>query len=99
MDCGENAEAVLVHTVLDIDPDDPANITVLLAFEWTQADPQSFLWNNVAPRNMESMLFTLDTSHVAMSPLNDFASQNILGMSVTLDTSHFDRSLLNDFAQ
>ena len=62
-----------VHTVRDIDPDEPINVKVLGALEWTQAAPQSFRLNNIAPRNMESMLLTLDTSHFEMSPLNDLA--------------------------
>merc|ERR1719460_2012808 len=47
-----------VHIVLDIDTDEPANITGFLAFEWTQAGPQSFRVNDIAPRNMESMVVT-----------------------------------------
>ena len=73
LDCGENFVGDVVHIVLDIDPDDPANITLFLALEWTQAAPQSRRWNNIASRNMESMLLTLDTSHFEMSPLNDSA--------------------------
>ena len=57
LDRGEKAEVVLdfgdttgvvAHTVCDIDPDDPSNIKFLLAFEWTQADPQSLCSNDVA---------------------------------------------------
>ena len=48
LDCGENAE-VIVRAVYDIEPDEPANKTVFLAFEWTQVSPQSFCWNNIAP--------------------------------------------------
>ena len=98
LDCGENAAEAAVHTVRDIDPNDPANMALLLAFEWTQAEPQSFRVNNVAPKNMLSMLLTLDTSHFEMSVLNDLESWNILGMLVTFDTSHFEMSLLNDVA-
>ena len=99
LDCGENAEMAVVHTVLDIDPDEPANMTFFVAFEWTQALPQSCRLNTIAPRNMLSMLLTLDTSHFEMSRSNDRASRNMPGMLVTLDTSHCERSLLNDFAQ
>ena len=31
-----------VQTADDIDPDDPTNIAVLLAFDWAQVSPQSF---------------------------------------------------------
>ena len=54
-DVGVDAGLVAVdaaHTVSGIDPDDPANITVLRAFEYTQAAPQSFLLNIVASQNM-----------------------------------------------
>ena len=41
-----------LHVVCEIDPDEPANMVVLLAFEWTQAAPQSFRLNNFASQNM-----------------------------------------------
>ena len=99
MDCGENAAVVVVHAVLDIDPNEPSNITVFFAVEWTHAYPQSFRVNNIAPRNMESMLVTLDTSQREMSQLNEIADRNISGILVTLETSHYEMSLLNAFAQ
>ena len=68
------------------------NISRLVAFEYTQAAPQSSCLNDVALLNMLSMLVTLDTSQCEMSPLNDGASQNIPFISVTLDTSHFEIS-------
>ena len=40
------------HTVSEIDPGEPVNMNFLLAFEWTQAAPQSFWLNDVAPWNM-----------------------------------------------
>ena len=40
------------HTVCDIDPDEVANMTVLLAFEWTHADPHSFHLNDIASWNI-----------------------------------------------
>ena len=43
----ENAGEV-VHTVRDIDPDEPVNMSFLLAFELVQAAPQSFRLNDVA---------------------------------------------------
>ena len=85
-----------VHT--DIDPGDPVNMRPLLAFEWVQAAPQSFLLNDSASRNMLSMLITLDTSHFEMSRLKNVASENIRLMSVTLDTSHFEMSPVKDTA-
>ena len=36
------------HAVRGIDPEEPANMLVLLAFEWTQAAPQSFHLNDIA---------------------------------------------------
>ena len=41
LDRGENT-VVVAHTVWDMDPDEPVNMKVLLAFEWTQAAPRSF---------------------------------------------------------
>ena len=40
------------HTVSGMDPDDPANITVFRAFEYTHGALQSFLLKNVASQNM-----------------------------------------------
>ena len=61
-----------LHAVRDIDPDGPANINMsfLLAFELTQAIPQSFCLNEAASKNMQSILITLDTSHLDRSQLN-----------------------------
>ena len=47
LDFGENTR-VVAHTVCDIDPDDPSNIKLLLAFEWTQAAPHIFRLNDTA---------------------------------------------------
>ena len=44
----EENVAVAVHTVRDIDPDEPVNMSFLLAFELTQAAPQSFWLNDTA---------------------------------------------------
>ena len=63
----------VVTGIPSIDPDEPANMSNLDAFEWTQAAPQNFRLNDVASENMKSMLSTLDTSHFEMSPLNDVA--------------------------
>ena len=56
-----------------IDPDDPANILLLLAFELTQAAPRSSWLNDFAKKNILSILVTLDTSHLEMSQLKDVA--------------------------
>ena len=99
LDCGENAEGVVfVHTVLDIDPAEPSNIAVLLAFEWTQGASQSFRLNDFAWRNIESILVTRDTSHFDTSPLNTIAFWNIPSIFRTFDTSHFEISALKSFA-
>ena len=84
-----------LHTVADIDPGEPKNMSVLLALELAQAAPQSFCLNDVARLNMLSMFVTLDTSHFEMSPSNDRASRNILFMLVTLEMSHFEMLPLN----
>ena len=41
-----------VHTVRDIDPDEPANMSFLLALDRTQAASQSFCLNDIACKNM-----------------------------------------------
>ena len=41
-----------VHTFLDVDPYENANMSVLLACEWTQAAPQSRWLNKSASKNM-----------------------------------------------
>ena len=87
-----------VHTVCNIDPNEPENILSLLACDRTQVFPQSVRLNDVAARNMEDMSFTLDTSHFDRSPLKASANENISDMVVTLDTSHLERSPLNDIA-
>ena len=99
VDCGENNLGVAkvfvgvgVHT---IDPGEPENISFLLAFDWTQAAPQSFCLNDFAPSNMKSMSVALDTSHFEMSQLNTIADWNIAFMFFTFDTSHFDMAPLN----
>ena len=51
-DKAEAAMVVVVHAVDDIEPGEPANMIVLLAFEWTQAAPQSFRVNDAASQNM-----------------------------------------------
>ena len=57
------------HPVCDIPPGDPSNILSCLALDRTQASPQSVLVNDFASKNIEDMSFTLDTSHLEMSPL------------------------------
>merc|ERR1719353_1267436 len=42
------------------------------------------------------MFFTLDTSHLERSLLNDNADWNVVFMIITLDTSHLERSPLNN---
>ena len=81
-----------VHTVCDIDPGEPANISVLLALDRNQAGPQSVCSNVVAKQNILDMPVTLDTSHFEMSPSNNSVSENISDMVVAL----FEMSPLND---
>ena len=87
---------VAVHAARGIDPYELSNIIPLLAFEFTQAVPDSFCLNDVAPQNTKAMFVTLDTPHFEISPLNDVAETNMLDISLTLDTSHFDISPSND---
>ena len=89
---------VTVHTAIDIDPYEPSNIISLLAFEFTQAVPQSFRLNDIASQNMKFIFVTLDTSHFEMSILKDVAEMNMLDISLTMDTSHFEISPLKDVA-
>ena len=84
LDCGENNDIVVMatvrkdlHSVRDIDPGEPSNIISFVAFECTQAAPQSLCLNDVAFRNILFMLPTLDTSHREMSVLNDVAPLNM----------------------
>ena len=83
--------------VLQIRPNEPSNIPSLTAVE-VYHSPQSVCAKDDAPENMMSMLVTLDTSHLEMSPLNCGAFSNMPDMVVTLDTSHLEMSPLNDDA-
>ena len=82
----------------DIDPNEPENMSVLLALELTQAEPQRFCLYDDASKNILSMPVTLDTSHRDISPLNDVARMNMEDMTVTLDTCHLEMSPLNHWA-
>ena len=85
----------VVHSVRDMDPDEPVNMSTLVALDRTHAAPHSFCLNDRACSNIESMLATLDTSQFEMSRLNCLACMNMRLMSVTLDTFHFEISPLN----
>ena len=61
-----------VLVLVQIRPDEPANIPSLSAVEVSHS-PQSIWANDGAPKNMSLMVITLDTSHLGMSPLNDDA--------------------------
>ena len=63
---------VALVVVAQIRPDEPRNIPSLFAVEVCHA-PQSVRAKDDAPKNMCSMVVTLDTSHFEMSPLNDDA--------------------------
>ena len=76
-----------VHTVFDIDPNEPSNMPVLIAIEWTQPAPHRFCVKDLAFRNISFMFCTFEAGHFEMSPLNDVAPWNIPDMSLTLDTS------------
>ena len=55
--------------VVQIRPDERKNIPSLSAVEVGHA-PQSVCAKDDAPENIDSMLVTLDTSHLERSPLN-----------------------------
>ena len=94
-----SVNVVGVQNIDDGDKDVPSNIESFLALEFTQVAVHSLRLKSVAPKNMPSMSFTLDTSHFDRSPLNDVAPRNIPRMSLALDTSHFDRSLSKNLAR
>ena len=90
--------AVAPHTIDDIDPGDPVNILVFIAFEFTQKAPQSVWRKETAERNISRKSITADIAHADRFWLKDRAQENIWCMLVTADTSHPDRSWLNDDA-
>ena len=69
-------EEVVVGKVIKLSvhirPEESVNIPSLSAFEVYHAK-QRVCVKDEAPENMSSMLITLDTSHLAISPLNDDA--------------------------
>ena len=73
-------EGVLVVAVLvlmsQICPDEPRNMSSLFAVDELHM-PQSTCEKDDADANMFSMVITFDTSHLAMSLLNDDAERNM----------------------
>ena len=63
---------VVSSVVVQIRPDEPANISSVVAVEVCHS-PQRVCENDDAPKNISFILVTLDTSHLEMSPLNDEA--------------------------
>ena len=63
---------VVLVLVIQIRPDEPSNIPVLSAVE-VYHEPQRVCVKDEAPENILSILVTLETSHLAISPLNDDA--------------------------
>ena len=90
--------AEVLALVVQSRSDKSSNISVLTAVEVLHA-PQRVCVKDDAPENILSMLATLDTSHLEMSPLNDDAEANMYCMLVTLDTSHLEMSPLNNDAR
>merc|ERR1719174_3373599 len=84
------SDDLYINVAAHIVPAEPVNMSILLAFDFTQGARQSCCLNDVACQNMWFILVTFDTSHFEMSPLKDFAPLNILDIVVTLDTSHFE---------
>ena len=64
--------AEVVLAVVQIRPGEPVNIPSLFAAEVYHA-PHSVCAKDDAPENICSILVTLETSHLAISPLNDDA--------------------------
>ena len=64
--------ALLVEGVVPIRPDESVNILSFFALEVYHA-PESICAKDDALQNISSMLVTLDTSHLAISTLNDDA--------------------------
>ena len=60
--CLVTAVTVDLH-VADIDPEDPSNMSFLLAADRDQSGPQSLWSNDTAFKNISFILVTLDTSH------------------------------------
>ena len=83
-----------MHAVDDIEPGQSVNISVLSAFDCTQASPHNLRLKAEARMNMFAMWVTADTSHFDKSWLKVDAPENMDRMLVTPDTSHFDRSWL-----
>ena len=77
-----------VEPVEKICPGEPSNMLFFSAVEVTHAPP-SVCAKEDANRNIKPMSVTLDTSHLEISPLNEYALKNMELMSVTLDTSQF----------
>ena len=88
---------MLIPAVSQIRPDESSNIESLSALEVNHA-PQRLRVKADAEENIATMVFTLETSHLEMSPLNDDAEANMPNMLVTSDTSHLEMSPLNDDA-
>ena len=63
---------LLLGVAVQIRPNERSNIPSLFAVEVIHA-PQRLCANDDAPENISSMVVTLDTSHLEMSPLNDDA--------------------------
>ena len=104
-DRGENTAANVVakmggdeQSVCAIEPNEPSNMTFLLAFELTQEAPQICCLKDVAPMNMLFIAVTLDTSHFEMSRSKDFAPMNMLSIFIAIETSHLEMSPLKDDA-
>ena len=64
--------AKVIKLSVHIRPDEPSNIPFLSAVE-VYHEPQSVCAKDDAPENILSILVTLETSHLAISPLNDDA--------------------------
>ena len=89
-----------VHTVSDIDPEEPSNMPFLLALDWNQSVPQSFFLNDTAFKNMSSMSVTLDTSHSAIGPCRPLeqspsAGENLRHFSTAYLSSAVDENAVD----
>ena len=89
--------AAVYVLVVQICPGEPRNIPPLNAVDVVHA-PQSVCAKDDALANMTLISFTLETSHLDISPLKDGARENMASMLVTLDTFHLEMSPLNNLA-
>ena len=76
------------HIIFDISPCEPVNICVFVAFERTHASPHRLCVNILAPKNMNIISVTRDTSHFDRSVSKYSFPAKTWPMLITRETSH-----------